>query len=124
LDDLKNGDKKIELITPFDSYDNLMLESYDYRRDSNTGFNVLFVDLRLVEIREVETQKTTTSVDEPPPVTEEAAADGSCVSGSDFGETPTYEPSSYETDIANTGAGDGGGGGGSSSVLHDMFGKL
>ena len=45
LEELKTGTKKIEFITPFDSYENLMLESYDYRRDGNSGYNVLFVDL-------------------------------------------------------------------------------
>ena len=122
LEELKTGTQKIEFITPFDSYENLMLESYDYRRDGNSGYNVLFVDLRLVEVREVETQKTTSSVDEPEqPISADDAADGSVASAEDYGETPTYSPSSAEVESAESEAGSGGR---SSSVLHDMFGKV
>jgi hypothetical protein len=105
------------------SYENMMLESFDYRRDDHSGHNVLMVDVRLKEIREIEDQKTTSSVTEPepPPVTEESAADGSCCSEVDCGEVQGQSPSGYETASASDeAAGDGR----RSSVLHDIFGKI
>lgn len=103
LEELKTGLTKIEFITPFETYENLMLVSYDYRRDEHSGFNLLQVDVRLKEIREVESAKTTASVSEPPPpppVTEEASADASCVSSEDGGQYQTYSPTASETQTA------------------------
>lgn len=102
LEELRKGLKKIEFIMPFANYENLMLESYDYRRDSHSGFNLLQVDVRLKEIREVESAKTTTSVEEPPEITQEASADASCVSSEDGGQYQTYGPTDAETETANT----------------------
>lgn len=101
LEELKKGQKKLEFIMPFETYENLMLESYDYRRDSHSGWNVLTVDVRLKEIREVESAKTTTSVEEPPEITQEASADSSCVSSEDGGQYQTYDPSAAESEAAN-----------------------
>ena len=100
LEELKKGLKKIEFIMPFETYENLMLVSYDYRRDEHSGFNLLQVDLKLKEVREVESARTTTSVSEPPPVTEEASADASCVSSEDGGQYQTYSPTASETQTA------------------------
>ena len=102
LEELRKGLKKIEFIMPFANYENLMLESYDYRRDSHSGFNLLQVDVRLKEIREVESARTTTSVEEPPEITQEASADASCVSSEDGGQYQTYDPADAETETANT----------------------
>jgi hypothetical protein len=120
LDELERGLKKVELITPFETYENLMLTSYDYRRDGHSGFNVLQVDLKLKEVREVESAKTTASVSEPPPpppVTEEASADASCVSSEDGGQYQTYSPSNEETATAESEAG-----GTRRSILKDILG--
>ena len=102
LEELRKGLKKIEFIMPFANYENLMLESYDYRRDSHSGFNLLQVDVRLKEIREVESARTTTSVEEPPEITQESSADASCVSNEDGGQYQTYDPTDAETETANT----------------------
>lgn len=102
LEELRKGLKKIEFIMPFANYENLMLESYDYRRDSHSGFNLLQVDVRLKEIREVESARTTTSVEEPPEITQEASADASCVSSEDGGQYQTYSPTDVESETANT----------------------
>ena len=124
LQELKTGTEKLTFITPMMTYENLMLESFDYRKDEHTGHNVLVVDVRLKEIREIEGQKTTSSVTEPepPPVTDDASADGSCVSAEDYGEVQASYPSSSESSSAESSSSSGGGG--SSSVLHDIFGKL
>lgn len=129
LQELKAGTEKITLITPMMTYENFMLESFDYRKDEHTGHNVLVVDVRLKEIREIEGQKTTSSVTEPepPPITDGASADasagasadGSCVSAEDCGEVQASYPSSSESSSAESSSS-----GGNSSVLHDIFGKL
>ena len=114
LDELQKGEEKISFITPFDTYDNLMLEVYDYRRDGSSGQNVLQVEIRLKEVREVETGKTTKAVDEPPPIEESATMDGSCASGVDYGERQTYTPSGQEVEASE-------GTGRRSSTLYDIF---
>jgi hypothetical protein len=121
LQELKTGTEKITLITPMMSYENYMLESFDYRKDEHTGHNVLTVDIRLKEIREIEGQKTTTSVTEPEPepVSAEAAADGSVVSAEDYGEVQASYPSSSESSSADSESS-----GRRSSILYDTFGKL
>lgn len=120
LQELKTGTEKLTFITPMMTYENFMLESFDYRKDEHTGHNVLVVDIRLKEIREIEGQKTTSSVTEPepPPVTADASADGSCVSAEDCGEVQASYPSSGESSSAESSSG------GRSSALHDIFGKL
>jgi hypothetical protein len=121
LQELKTGTEKITLITPMMSYENYMLESFDYRKDEHTGHNVLVVDIRLKEIREIEGQKTTSSVTEPepPPVTADASADGSCVSAEDCGEVQASYPSSSESSSADSESS-----GRRTSILYDTIGKL
>lgn len=121
LQELKTGTEKITLITPMMTYENFMLESFDYRKDEHTGHNVLVVDIRLKEIREIEGQKTTSSVTEPepPPVTADASADGSCVSAEDCGEVQASYPSSSESSSADSESS-----GRRTSILRDTIGKL
>lgn len=117
LNELARNEKKLTFITPFASYENMMLVSFDYRRDGNAGFNTLRVNISLKEIREVGSQKTTTAVSEPPPVTEEASPDdGSYVSEEAYGETPTQAPSTAEQDTAEAS-------GKRKSALAEMFGS-
>lgn len=94
---LCENDEKITLTTPEQSYKNMMLESFDYRRDASNGRGVLYVDLRFKEIREVASQQTTTAVEEAEesePIDAEDAEDGSCADDVDDGEvqgTPASE---------------------------------
>lgn len=120
LTELKEGTDKITFILPMASYENLMLESFDYRRDDHTGHNVLIVDLRLKEIREVENQKTTSSVTEPepPPVSAADAADGSCASEVDCGEVQSYSPSSSDESAAENSSSSEG----DTTLLYDVIG--
>ena len=108
---LSQNDEKITLTTPEQSYPNMMLEGFEYRRDANNGRGVLYVDLRFKEIREVASQQTTTSVEEP--VEEEDAEDGSCVDDVDEGEVNGTTASEAEEEAA--------GGGRKRSVLAEIF---
>lgn len=98
LTDLCENDEKITLTTPEQSYPNMMLESFDYRRDATNGRGVLYVDLRFKEIREVASQQTTTSVEEP--IEPEDAEDGSVCNDIDDGEMQGIEAddSEYEAE--------------------------
>jgi hypothetical protein len=117
LEELKKGEKKLEFITPFETYENFMLESYDYRRDGNSGQDVLQVDIRLKEVREIETGKTTQAVSEPPPVSAEESKNPSCASTADYVEKQAYSSSPAETTAAAETNG-----GKKSSILHDIMG--
>lgn len=101
LTTLCENDEKITLVTPEQSYKNMMLESFDYRRDVTNGRGVLYVDLRFVEIREVASQQTTTSVEEP--IEPEDAEDGSCADDIDDGEMQSVEADESEIEAEEGG---------------------
>ena len=65
LDKLASGVQKLSLVTPSSEYKNLNLESYSYRRTEDAGAGMLVVELKLIEIREVETKKKTTASESP-----------------------------------------------------------
>jgi len=100
LTDLCENDEKITLTTPEQSYPNMMLESFDYRRDAMNGRGVLYVDLRFKEIREVKSQQTTTSVEEP--IEPEDAEDGSVCDDIDDGEMQGVEADDSEYESENS----------------------
>lgn len=109
LDELKemaSGNKKITVVTPEQKYPNMMLESFDYRRDNNSGVGLLTVELRLKEVREVATAKTTTAIEEAD------TEDASCVDDEDIGEQQGQAASGAEEEAAS---------GRKTSILHDIF---
>ena len=59
LKELKSGTDTFSLVTPDYEHENLTLESYDYMRNQRQGYGLLVVDLRLKEIREVQTGTAT-----------------------------------------------------------------
>lgn len=114
LTTLCENDEKITLTTPEQSYPNMMLESFDYRRDAQNGRGVLYVDLRLKEIREVASQQTTTAVEEAEePIDAEDAEDGSVCDDVDDGEVQGGAASEAEEEAA---------GGKRTSILKDILG--
>ena len=62
LKELKAGTAVFSLATPDYEHKNLSLEGYDYTRDTTAAEGLLVVDLRLKEIREVETTTTVVAV--------------------------------------------------------------
>lgn len=60
LERLCNGTDLVTLVTPAQEYAGYNLESYTYSRKSNSGAQLLVVELSLIEIRQVDTQATTT----------------------------------------------------------------
>ena len=65
IDKLASGTQKLSLITPASEYKNLNIESYSYRRTEDAGAGLLAVELKLVEVREVEVKKKTTATEKP-----------------------------------------------------------
>ena len=114
LTDLCENDEKITLTTPEQSYKNMMLESFDYRRDATNGRGVLYVDLRFKEIREVKSQQTTTSVEEAEPIEAEDAEDGSVCDDIDDGEMQASDASAAEEEAEESG-------GTNRSILAEIF---
>ena len=104
LTELAENDEKITLTTPEQSYKNMMLESFDYRRDASNGRGVLYVDLRFKEIREVASQQTTTAVEEAEePIDAEDAEDGSVADDVDDGEVQGTQASEAEEEAEGSG---------------------
>ena len=58
LDDLQTTASKVNFVTPVAEYQGYTLESYDFSMNSRDGLGVLYLTLRLVEIREVTPQYT------------------------------------------------------------------
>ena len=112
LDKLASGIQKLSLVTPAYEYKSLNLEGYSYRRTEDAGAGMLVAELKLVEIREVETKKKTTASESPKsegkqgkPI--EKAKNPSHDSKAKTGRTQTQKPSSQKT-----------------SAMYDAFGKL
>ena len=59
LKKLKSGTDTFSLVTPDYEHENLTLESYDYMRNQRQGNGLLIVDMRIKEIREVQTGTAT-----------------------------------------------------------------
>ena len=117
LTTLCENDEKITLTTPEQSYKNMMLESFDYRRDASNGRGVLFVDIRFKEIREVKSAQTTTAIEEAEePIEAEDAEDGSVCDDIDDGEVQGTAASEAEEEAES--------GGGNGTALYDITGRI
>ena len=110
IDKLAAGTQKLSLVTPSSEYKNLNLESYSYTRQEDSGAGMLVVELKLIEIREVEVKKKTTASENPKsqnskPI--EKSKNPSNESKVKTGRTQTKKPASEST-----------------SALYDRLGKL
>ena len=83
LFDLKKNTEKLSFITPVREYEGYTLEKFSYEQAVENGTNVLYVDLNLVEIREVEPQYTDTQA----PVTAKGAKNPANASTQNKGKT-------------------------------------
>lgn len=59
LDKLASGTQKVSLVTPASEYKDLNVQSYSYTRKPDGGAQMLVVELKLVEVREVDTKVKT-----------------------------------------------------------------
>lgn len=65
LDEYQAEARKLFVSTPAAFYGPMTLESYSNRRTTQSGAGLLTVELALVEVREVQTQTTTTVITKP-----------------------------------------------------------
>lgn len=93
LDSLCKGTELVSLITPSQEYPNLNLESYNYSRTETGGAALLTVELRLVEIRQVESAATTqVATQEQPKISQGQSKNASNVDIKDTGKTQAKKP--------------------------------
>lgn len=85
LEELKSATDVFSLVTPDYEHENLALESYSYTRNQHQGAGLLIVDLRLKEIREVQTGTATLTV-------------ASCKDASDVSKVKTGRTQTREVD--------------------------
>ena len=90
LKQLKSGTDTFSLVTPDYEHENLTLESYDYMRNQRQGYGLLVIDLRLKEIREVQTGTAT--------LTTAQCKNASNASKQKTGRTQAQEPSQKTKD--------------------------
>lgn len=65
LDEYKAEAVTLSVSTPAALYEKMTLEAYAYKRSRENNAGMLVVELSLVEVREVETQVTTTVITKP-----------------------------------------------------------
>lgn len=64
LNQLTASTEILSLVTPESEYQNMNLESLSYRRRREDGLGVLWLDLKLIEVRQVKAQYTNAKVGE------------------------------------------------------------
>ncbi len=64
LNDLAAGTELVSLVTPDTEYSSLNLHSVSYRRTREDGLGVLWLDLKLIEVRQVKAQYTNAKLGE------------------------------------------------------------
>lgn len=84
LFELKKNTTKVNFVTPIREYDDFTVEKLSYQQAAEKGVNVLYVDINLVEIKEVEAQYTDTQA--PKPITQKAAKNPADTSTKDTGK--------------------------------------
>lgn len=92
LFDLKKNTEKLSFVTPVREYDGFTLEKFSYEQATENGINLLYVDISLVEIKEVEPQYTDTQA--PAPITAKGAKNPANASTQDKGKAQAQEPPS------------------------------
>lgn len=90
LKTLKDGTQTFYLITPTTEYKNMTLESYNYARKREDGLKVCYVEMSLVEVREVEAQYTATTSKKR--LTQKKVKRADCASPQATGKTTAQAP--------------------------------
>ena len=93
LDELAASTQKVSLVTPSAEYKSLNLQSYSYSRKGDEGAQLLVVELKLVEVREVETKVKTAST-QAAPITKAGAKNPSNASKASTGKAQAQAPAS------------------------------
>lgn len=84
LFELKTNTETLNFVTPVREYEGFTLEKFSYQQAVENGINLLYVDITLMEIKEVEPQYTDTQA--PAPITTKGAKNPANVSTQDKGK--------------------------------------
>lgn len=90
LKTLKDGTQTFSLVTPTVEYRNMTLESLNYTRKREDGLKVCYVEMTLVEVREVEAQYTATTAKRR--LTQKKVKRADCASPQATGKTTAQAP--------------------------------
>lgn len=90
LFELKTNTEKLNFVTPIREYQNFTLEKFSFQQAAEKGVNVLYVELNLIEIKEVEPQYTDTQA--PAPITQKGAKNPADVSTQEKGKMQAQKP--------------------------------
>jgi alpha-L-fucosidase len=93
LDEYKREAVKLSVSTPSALYESMTLETYSYKRSREANAGMLTVELSLIEVREVQTQVTTTVISKPKNPTSSGKTN--------TGKTQTQESGSVLYDITH-----------------------
>ena len=90
LDKMSKGTELVSLVTPSAEYKDLNISAYNYRRSEQGGAGMLIVDLRLTEIKQVESSARTEATDKGTSISE--TKNKSNASTQNVGKTQPKEP--------------------------------
>lgn len=89
LFELKDGTELVNFVTPVREFQKYTLEKFSYQQAAEKGVNVLYVEINLSEIKEVEPQYTDTKA--PAPITPKGAKNPASASTIDKGRQQTKQ---------------------------------
>ena len=90
LFELKTDTTQLNFVTPIREYQGFTLEKFSFQQAAEKGVNVLYVELNLVEVKEVEPQYTDTQA--PAPITQKGAKNPADTSTQDKGKMQPQKP--------------------------------
>lgn len=99
LFELRDGTELVNFVTPIQEYQRYTLEKFSYQQAAEKGVNVLYVELNLAEVKEVEPQYTDAKA---PAIKQKSAKNPANASTVDRGRTQTQkvdESKLYETGL-------------------------
>lgn len=92
LFELKDGTELVNFVTPVREYQKYTLEKFSYQQAAEKGTNVLYVEINLSEIKEVEPQYSDAQA--PSPITTKGAKNPANTSTIDAGKKQAQKPKS------------------------------
>lgn len=101
LKTLKDGTQTFSLVTPTVEYRSMTLESFNYARKREDGLKVCYVEMSLVEVREVEAQYTETAKKKR--LTKKKVKKADCASSQATGKTDAQAPAPRSSTLLDLG---------------------
>lgn len=102
FDELQKNTVLFSFVSPVKEFENLTLESFSWKWEQAQGADVLYAELALIEVREVETLYTDTEVKSSASISAADAKNPSDASTQDRGMVSTEAPTEEEKKIVKT----------------------